>query len=165
MTACCSDWVPASTGAAAVTSMPAGSIGVSRSGRSSSTGALVDQVDVEVLGPRLGARRQGQPEVQLGPGREPLRVHERDVGPAERPLPDAGEVAVAREADLAELGEAQPHPHQEPADAPAMGRAVMATGTAPPVERSWPVPWLPPAGGTAEATTCSMPKPVQAPQS
>ena len=39
------------------------------------------------------------------------------------------------------------------------------TGTWPPVERSCPVPWLPPAGGTAEATTCSIPNPVQAPQS
>ena len=29
----------------------------------------------------------------------------------------------------------------------------------------WPVPWLPPAGGTAEATTCSRAYPVHTPQS
>src|SRR4051794_41264627 len=34
--------------------------------------------------------------------------------------------------------------------------ASSLTGTAPPTERSWPVPWLPPAGGVAEATPCSM---------
>ena len=32
-----------------------------------------------------------------------------------------------------------------------MGSRV--TGTSPPTLRSWPVPWDPPAGGTAEATT------------
>ena len=111
-----------------------GEHGVSRSGRSLEHRCALDEVGVEVLRPRLGARGQGQPEVQPGSRREPLRVHEREVGPAQRPLPDAGQVAVAGEADLAELREAQPHPHQEPADAPAMGRAVMATGTSPPVD-------------------------------
>ena len=134
------------------------------------------QGHVEVLTVGLVPGRQRQPEAELGPGRA-LGVGDGDAGPAQRPLPDAGDVAVAGEAHLAVLGEADAHPGgraarrlplggrhgrggRRHARAPASGRGRSATGTAPgrwPVERSWPVPWLPPAGEVAEATTCSMP--------
>ncbi len=45
----------------------------------------------------------------------------------------------------------------------AVGRSL--TGTTPPADRSCQVPWLPPAGATSAATTCSIPNSVQAPQS
>src|SRR5690606_2513553 len=126
---------------------------------------------VDVLPQRLVPRRQGEPEAELRTGREALGVGDRQVGAAQRPLPDAGDVAVAGEADLAELREADADPfdgsaggHDRPPDDPtplaagSPAREVRSTtGTAPPVRRSWPVPWLPPAGGVAEATTCSMP--------
>jgi hypothetical protein len=125
-----------------------------------------EQIDVEVLGIGFVTGRESQPEVQLGPGGEPLGVRDRERRAADRPLPHAGHVAVAGEADLAVLGEPEADPHQAGTAAVAAGlRASSVTGTSPPDRRSCPVPWLPPAGGTAEATTCSMPNPVQAPQS
>ena len=60
--------------------------------------------------------------------------------------------------------------NREP-DREALGRP--SSGRAPERDRDhgrpksmpWPVPWLPPAGGTAEATTCSRAYPVHTPQS
>src|SRR5207249_4446246 len=113
---------------------------------------------------RVGGQRPT--EAALGPGGEALAVAERELHPPEAPLPHVGQVAMARPPDLAQLGEAEAHPHR-PAPwppAPAMAGSVRptrvapsVTGTVPPLLRSWPVPWLPPAGGTGDATTCSMP--------
>src|ERR1700730_3843912 len=96
--------------------------------------------------------RKGQAEADLGSGGEPRGVGDRQRRASKRALPHPGDVAVAGPPDLAKLGEAEPDPHR-------LGPIERATG------RPWPVPWLPPAGGTADATTCSSPKPVQAPQS
>ena len=115
---------------------------------------VVGQVDVEVLAEALVAGGQRQAEAQARARREPLAVGDADAGAAQRPLPDPGQVAVGQEADLAALGEADALLH---APTPTGRREDRATGTAEPHSRSWPVPWLPPAGGTAEATTCSMP--------
>src|SRR5690606_11109742 len=134
------------------------------------------QGHVEVLAEGLVARRQGQPEAQLGAGGEPLGVGDGDLGPAEGPLPDAGHVAVAREAHLALLRVADPQARRRARGLAAIRRAragrvahrrapvrsdersttgTLVTRSA--VDRSWPVPWLPPAGGVVEATTCSIP--------
>src|SRR5690606_8218638 len=111
------------------------------------------EVDVEVLTQRFAAGRQGQAEVHLGPGREALGVGHRELGAAQRPLEQAGDVTVAGEADLPELGVAEAHPHgRSPAvtGSRAAGRAdaglagSRVTGISPPTARSWPVPWLPP---------------------
>ncbi len=118
------------------------------------TRTVLVQVHVEVLGQALVAGGERQTEVQPGVGREPLAVGHREVGPAHGPLDDPGQVAVRQEPDLAELAVPDPGPHHT---TPAWGRLDRVTGTAPPTERSWPVPWLPPAGGVAEATMCSMP--------
>ena len=68
-----------------------------------------------------------------------------------------GDVAVRDEPHLAALGEA--HPHREPVgashDVTLTGLRMSSTRTSLPKPRPWPVPWLPPAGGTADATTCS----------
>ena len=103
-----------STGGRGCTSRPTGRAGVEPGGqrRRRRRSAPSAQVDVEVLGQRLVAGGQGQPEVQLGPGREPLGVGDGQLGPAQRPLPDAGDVAVAGEADLAQLGEPEADAHQ-----------------------------------------------------
>ena len=67
------------------------------------------------------------------------------------------------------LGVAEAQRPRTGGSAPAPGgggrlrSAVNRTGTRPPLARSWPVPWLPPAGGTGEATTCSRPKPGAGP--
>ena len=42
-----------------------------------------------------------------------------------------------------------------PVTAGAGFEARNCTGIALPPARSWPVPWLPPAGASGEATTCS----------
>src|SRR3954447_351791 len=93
---------------------------------------------------------QGQPEADLGAGREALGVREREADAPEGALPHAGHVAMACPPDLAQLREPEPDLHDDLRD-------NNVTGTAPPEARSWPVPWLPPAGGVADATTCSMP--------
>ena len=55
-----------------------------------------------------------------------------------------GEVAVTEEADLAELGEAEPDPHTA---TPGASRQQARPGPAPARRRGrLPVPWLPPAG-------------------
>ena len=47
----------------------------------------------------------------------------------------------------------------------ALPEGMDVTGTAPPTARPWPVPWLPPAGGTGDATTCSSAESVHTQQS
>ncbi len=113
------------------------------------------EVDVEVLGIALVPGRQRQAEGELRAGREALAVGNRQGRPPQRAFPDPGHVAMRGEADLAVLVETEPEPHGVPA--PTGCRACNTTGTAPPEDRSTPVPWLPPAGGVAEATTCSIP--------
>ena len=119
-------------------------------------GDVTLQLDVDVFGDRLGTRGECQTEADLGSGREPLGERHRQTGPAQGALPHPGRVAVAREAHLADLGGADAELHDA---TPAGSRLVgsNATGTSPPRSRSWPVPWLPPAGGIGDATTCSMP--------
>ena len=95
---------------------------------------------------------RASPKWTLGRGEKPSVAATGSCGPAQRPLPGPGDVAVAGEADLAQLGEPEADPHQ--------ARTPSCTGTAPPrptPTSCWPVPWLPPAGGVADATTCSMP--------
>ena len=115
------------------------------------SGHVVDQVGVEVLRERLIARRECEAEADAGPGREPLGVGEGDLRAPEGALEHASHVAVAREADLAALGETDT---QAAHDAARTG--MSGALRCPPTERSCPVPWLPPAGGVAEATTCSI---------
>ena len=93
--------------------------------RGEATGRVVGlaEVDVEVLGERLAAGGQGQPEVHLGPGREALGVGHRQLRPPQRPLQQAGDVAVAGEAHLAELGVPEADPHvRSPATTGLSGR-------------------------------------------
>ncbi len=65
------------------------------------------EAQVEVLAPRLASGRQRQAEAHQGVWHEALGVHDGQAAPAQGPFPDAGDVAVAREADLPRLGEAQ----------------------------------------------------------
>src|SRR5690606_12133426 len=121
---------------------------------------------VEVLAERFVPGRQGQAEAQLGARCEALGVGDGQLAAPQRTLPGAGDVTVADEPDAPQFRVAEPHPVDRPAGGHARAptgrsrRGPSCTGTAPPLDRSWPVPWLPPAGGVAEATTCSMPKPV-----
>jgi hypothetical protein len=69
---------------------------------------------------------------------KPALVATGTPGPPHRPFPDPRRVAMAGEADLAELRVAQAQLHRRVPN--------RATGRAPPAVRSWPVPWLPPAG-------------------
>ena len=150
-------------GAAEMSPASAGRSGRSASEREPVAGAPLEarvvEVDVEVLGERLVAGRQGQPEVQLRAGARSPRCRRPGPPPAARPLPHPGHVAVAGEADLAQLGEASAHPHRCPPTTTgrSAGAEEAAPARAPSPRRSWPVPWLPPAGGGAEATRCSMP--------
>jgi hypothetical protein len=119
---------------------------------------LGGELDVEVLGVALVTGRQGQAETHLRAGREPLREGERERRDAERALEGAGNVTVRDPADLAALRVVQPHRElgaalHETATPGRVGRS--RTGASPPVPRSCPVPWLPPAGATGDATTCS----------
>ncbi len=66
---------------------------------------------VQVLGERFATGRQGQPETELRPGREPLGVGQWKRPPPQRPLPHAGHISLAGEADLAELGETKANSH------------------------------------------------------
>ena len=113
-------------------------------------------VDIDVKELTFGLMAGGESETkrQLWAGREPLAVGDREVGSAQRTFPDPGDVAVRREPNLAVFAERDPQPHEP---APIGARGCNMTGTAPPVDRSTPVPWLPPAGGVADATTCSIP--------
>ena len=94
------------------------------------------------------------PKLSCGPGGEPRRVGHRHPGPAQRPLPHAGHVPVARPAHLAELGETGPDPHRTGASgraAPAPARLRPSRGNArgrsPPTPGPGPCPgFLPRAG-------------------
>ena len=112
-----------------------------------------EQIDVEVLAVALVASGEGKPEAEPGSGREALGVGDGQACPTQASLPDAGDVAVRGEPHLAVLREANAPLHHAPTPTGLRDRSV--TGTSPPRSRSWPVPWLPPAGGVAEATTCS----------
>src|SRR3546814_5992146 len=112
------------------------------------------EIDVEVFAQALVAGGQRQAEAEAGPWGVALAVGHADGCSAQAPLPHPGQVAVRQEADLVALGEADAGLH---APTPAGLRGSRVTGTSPPRSRSCPVPWLPPAGGTADATTCSMP--------
>ena len=136
-----------------------GDIDSRREGRAQADGQIVDvddgvgrQIEVEVLGHRFSTRRERQTEVHLRPRREAFRIRHRQLDAPAGPFPHAGQVAVTGPAHLAELLEADTDPHHS---RPPTGSSV--TGTSPPALRSWPVPWLPPAGGSVDATTCSMP--------
>ncbi len=122
---------------------------------------------LEVLPAGLTARGEGQPEAHQRVWDEPLGVRDGQPAAPQGPFPHPRHVAVARETNLAGLRETQAQAAllvgrhdvgQEP-------RLTRRTGMRPPSCRSCPVPWLPPAGGTGEATTCSSPNPVHAPQS
>src|SRR5581483_4817321 len=103
-----------------------------------------NEVDVEVLAERFVAGGQRQPEAQLGMRGEPLGVGHREGGPSQRSLPDACDVTMAGEADLPQLRE----PNADLLVAEDRGHRR---------NTSCPVPWLPPAGGVADATMCSIP--------
>ena len=166
VTSSCSEGVPGVISSAAVASTPTGK----RRRQPAGQGVDVEvrlpsyQLDIQILGHGLVAGGEGQPEADLGTRGEAGAVGDRQLHPAKRPLPHAGHVPVTGPADLPELGEADPDPGHGRAPAPANGPQRTPAPRGPGV-RSWPVPWLPPAGGVGDATTCSMPKPVQAPQS
>jgi len=65
------------------------------------------QAHVEVLAAGLTPGRQGQAEAHQGVRRESLRVRQGQPAATERPLPHAGDIAVAGEPDFALFGEAQ----------------------------------------------------------
>ena len=98
-------------------------------------------IDVEVLGLGLVAGRQRQPEAEPGPGREALGVGDADAGAPQGPLPDAGHVTVAGEADLAVLGEPDANAWQRPVRG---GVDALGHGPRPPVMSG-----TPPAGAPA----------------
>ena len=118
-------------------------------------------------GTRLGfvAGRQRQPEAEPGPGREALGVGDADAGASQlrsqmrarsrwlvkRTLPSLEKRRRTRCVALTPSVRAD---MTSPVRAPPAWTDRHRRG---PGERSWPVPWLPPAGGVAEATTCSMP--------
>ena len=112
---------------------------------------------VEILSVGAVSGGEGQPECNPRPGTEPGRVDDGNRGATQRPLPDPGHIAVRCEANLPVLREPEPDTRSRHLAAPTSERSSSRTGTSPPCETSMPVPWLPPAGGTADATTCSMP--------
>src|SRR5262249_39738712 len=112
------------------------------------------ELDVEVLGVALVADGEGEAEAHLRSGREALGEREWQLLDAGGALGRASDVSARDETHLAALRDAQPHgeaavaPHRAP-----LITTGSSTGT--PKLRPCPVPWLPPAGATAEATTCS----------
>ena len=148
-------------------SNPSGSASVRRSGsaevrvRSTAPSATLD---VEVLGDRL-VRRSAAPARSCSVGRGVNPVAGRRPGAAARRSARSqirADVAVAGEADLAELGEAQP----ERSSARRSGRSV--TGHAATDRRAQVLTGALAAAGRrrrGDATTCSMPYPVHTPQS
>ena len=76
-----------------------------RDGRLTWSGGF--EAQVEVLAERLAPRGQCQPEADKRVRDESLRVGQRQAAAAQRPLPHAGDVPVAREPDLSCLGESQ----------------------------------------------------------
>ena len=99
-----------STNAATWTSMPSGSRALSdpREATDVSTSPARRARRRSRYSPhRLAPRGEGQPEADERVGHEALGVGHRHAAPPERPLPHPGHVAVAGEADLALLGEAE----------------------------------------------------------
>ena len=154
VTACCNEVSPRSITAAASTSSPVAASGEPAGQRVDLhvSGLVGPQIDVEVLAERLVAGGQRQAEVHLRAGREALGYASGNAARRSARSQEAGDVAMAGEADLPELREPEPDPHASTAH--TAGRSVI--GTSPPVSRSWPVPCEPPAGGVAEATMCSI---------
>ena len=131
------------------------------------------EAGVEVLAQRLASGRSARPKLSRGWGENPWEGHGQPA-PAQGPLPHAGHVTVAGEADLPRLGEAEPHPACSTGSAaqpvgPAPARRASAPpptggpGSGRPTPGPDPSPGSRPAGGTGEATTCSSPKPGAGP--
>ena len=72
---------------------------------------------------------KSQPEADLGPGREPGGVRDRQRRATEGPLPHAGDVPVTGPANLAQLGVADPDPHDS-APTTAVGRKIALAAAA-----------------------------------
>jgi len=106
-----------------------------------------------------------RPKLRAGGG-EPLRERHRQPAPPQCPFPHTGHVTVTGEADLAGLREAKPDAAGSSTQ-PALPGAHATHETDRDAPRpTGPGPSLAPSGrGTGEATTCSNPNPVQAPQS
>ena len=81
---------------------------------------------------------------------------------SERHIDDASDEAPAEERPQAACVAGE---RNEPPAWPGNAMQDHRTPTRTTLGRSWPVPWLPPAGGEVEATMCSMPYPVHTPQS
>ena len=160
-TASCSESAPAGTGAVAVTSMPTGRPADKRRpdrrrGRLRWLPKSMSRYSASDSAPVGSAK----PKLIRGRGVEALGVGDGQVGPSDGALDTARDVAVADPAHLAQLLEPDAELHARSPAWPAAARALRRRSL-----RSWPVPCDPPAGGTFEATTCSMPNSVQAPQS
>lgn len=103
------------------------------------------QTNIDVFSQRFGPDGQGQTKGNLGARREPGGGFDGKAESAQQSFPNTGHIAMADEPDPAELGGTNSQDHRN--------------------TTCCPVPWLPPAGGTGDATMCSMPYPVQTPQS
>ena len=133
-----------------------------RGGERARQGVGVDglgELDVEVLGVALVTDRERQPEADLRPGREPS-VNASGSCSMRKPARRRGRRRGARRTAPcpAWRSAAAPGTRCRPSSGTLDGDAQLdVDGAAPdrPKARPWPVPWLPPAGGTAEATTCS----------
>ena len=77
---------------------------------------------------------RARPKCEPRAGREALGVRDRHLGSPQRPLPDAGHVAVAGPADLAQLRVPQPHLGRHAGTAGVVGPQDerRCTGTSPP---------------------------------
>ena len=125
------------------------------------------ELDIEVLGVALVTHREREAEAHLRTRREAERERQWELLDTERPLERARHVAMRHEPHLPALGE--PDAHREPRIAPHLVALAAAGDTPAAVARCscelpavaarnsspCPVPWLPPAGAVAEATTCS----------
>src|SRR5262249_55224104 len=111
----------------------------------------LSHLDVEVLGDALVADRQREPEAHLGPRGAAERECERQLLDPKCPLEGPGDVAVRDESHLASLLEAESYR----VSVCGLHELPPITTATPPSNSPWPVPWLPPAGGRTEATTCS----------
>ena len=153
--------------AAPVTSIPSGSAAVSgrraRRGRPARVSST-SRYSASLSCPTESAR----PKLTFGRGEKPSVNARGSCLDAEGAVEGTGDVAVRDEPDLAVLGEAQANREPgRPPHGPTLRSATEAvpsvTGTALPFGHGggvvnsmpWPVPWLPPAGGSGEATTCS----------
>ena len=126
VTACWSESVPGGMRMAACASMPGGQGRVDQ--RHELVGLeVVGEVDVEVLAQGLVAGGQGQAEAQARAAARTPRCRRRGARRGAAPAPTRGPGRGGREADLAELGEADALLH---APTPTGRRGDRATGTA-----------------------------------